>query len=138
MAGFPKETFALLSLGTFFILFAIFYQPLVDFNDRHIACFKLKPFNYEFWHDLTHGRIKSSVVVGAWVETFFILLIVCNVWTVSINPEIYADNQILRMFNSNNPCVGWDMLPTSFLACVGTAYMCGVGFCGISSLERSY
>lgn len=79
----------------FFSLYRVYRRP--------VCCGMIEPVDY----------LKASG------EAIFILLVVCWIITAIANPEIVKDNALKNMIGYNNPCVGWDVAPASYVGLVG-------------------
>jgi hypothetical protein len=126
---FPITPFGVICLATSTLFFSWIFRPYIDVTNTKISCGRsiFRIHNYELWKDILNCRLRTGVVVMAYNEALFLTLFLANGWSMIYNPDIFKDNQILRMFKTNNPCVGWDMLPISFFACPAIAYLATLG-----------
>lgn len=78
---------------------------------------------WQLWKDVNPNKINPEMYLGAWVETFIIMLAMS--WTVTLiwAPEVIETNRIKDVMGYNNVCVGFDEAPARYVALPGMVAM---------------
>lgn len=85
------------------------------------------PCVYQLYADANPHQISPEMYLGAWVETFIIMLLMSWIATAIWSEDVIARNRINDVMGYNNVCVGFDEAPARYVAEPGMVLMAYFG-----------